>query len=121
MENNNEADMKPDNRIILFLTLTLILAIVVFSQAGLSKEVDKEKLYCVIEVIYDESLENEVSRKMICRDGEIPFQPGYWQLFAGFYYNGVSVPEYCRYIKGDNLFRIPNKICLNEDGTWRDE
>ena len=79
------------------------------------------KSNCVIEVIYDESLENEVSRRMICRDGEIPGQPGYWQLFAAFYYNGVSVPEYCRYVKGDNLFRIPNKICLNEDGTWRDE
>ena len=120
MENNGEAVMRPDNRLKILLFVTLIIAIVVFSQIGLAKQVDKEKLYCVIEVIYDENLENEVSRRMVCRDGNLPFQPGYWQLFASFYYNGVSVPEYCRYIRGDNLFRIPNKVCLNEDGTWRD-
>jgi len=120
MENNSKGIMNNRNNILILMFLTLIMAILLFSYGAEGKEVDKEKLHCVIEVIYDESLENEVSRKMICRDGEIPGQPGYWQLFAAFYYNGVSVPEYCRYVKGDNLFRIPNKICLNEDGTWRD-
>tara|TARA_R100001015_G_C4605418_1_gene160444 strand:+ start:831 stop:1187 length:357 start_codon:yes stop_codon:yes gene_type:complete len=117
MEDYREGIMKqPGPGVALLLTITLILAILMFSY----KAEGKENLHCVIEVIYDESLENEVSRRMICRDGEIPGQPGYWQLFAAFYYNGVSVPEYCRYVKGDNLFRIPNKICLNKDGTWRD-
>ena len=92
--------------------ICVVLFIGLFIGAGLMFYHNKKEI---------ESLENEVSRRMICRDGEIPGQPGYWQLFAAFYYNGVSVPEYCRYVKGDNLFRIPNKICLNEDGTWRDK
>ena len=109
--------MNSPRPIMLVMTISLILAIVLFSY----KAKGNENLYCVIEVIYDESMENEVSRRMICRDGELPGQPGYWQMFASFYYNGVSVPEYCRYIKGENLFNIPNKVCVNNDGTWRDE
>jgi hypothetical protein len=54
---------------------------------------------------------------MVCRDGNVG--PSYWELFAEFYYAGVSEQEYCRYIKGENLFKLPTKVCLNEDGTWR--
>ena len=31
----------------------------------------------------------------------------------------VSEQEYCRYVKGENIFGLPEKVCLNEDGTWR--
>ena len=46
MENNGEAVMRPDNRLKILLFVTLIIAIVVFSQIGLAKEkeVDKDKL-----------------------------------------------------------------------------
>ena len=51
---------------------------------------------------------------MVCRDGNVG--PSYWELFAEFYYAGVSEQEYCRYVKGKLL---PKKVCLNPDGTWR--
>ena len=54
---------------------------------------------------------------MVCRDGNVG--PSYWELFAEFYYAGVSEQEYCRYVKGENIFKLPKKVCLNEDGTWR--
>ena len=42
---------------------------------------------------------------MVCRDGNVG--PSYWELFAEFYYAGVSEQEYCRYVKGENIFKLP--------------
>jgi hypothetical protein len=103
-----------------FMLLTLILVILLICYTALAEHEEKPtftKSNCVIEVIYDEKMENEVSRRMVCADGVIG--PTYWQLFANFYYDGVSVPEYCRYVKSENAFSLPDKVCLNDDGTWR--
>ena len=70
---------------------------------------------CVIEKIYTPDKETLVETKMVCSDGNVG--PSYWSLFAEFYYQGISVPEYCRYVRGK--FSIPKKVCLNKDGTWR--
>ena len=70
---------------------------------------------CVIEKIYTPDKEILVETKMICSDGNVG--PSYWELFAEFYYQGVSVPEYCRYVEGK--FGLPKKVCLNKDGSWR--
>ena len=69
---------------------------------------------CVIQKIYTPDKEVLLETKMVCRDGNLG--PSYWELFAEFYYAGVSEQEYCRYVKGKLL---PKKVCLNPDGTWR--
>ena len=49
-----------------------------------------------------------------CYDG-----PNYWELFAQFYYSGITVPPYCRqYARPDHPFKTPGMICLSEDGVW---
>ena len=69
---------------------------------------------CVIEKIYTPDKETLLETTMVCRDGNVG--PSYWELFAEFYYAGVSEQEYCRYVKGKLL---PKKVCLNKDGSWR--
>ena len=82
--------MREPNFNVMFF-IVLILAILIWSGAIANDETPKfTKSNCVIEVIYDENMENEVSRKMICRDGVIG--PTYWQLFAQFY----TVRTMCR-------------------------
>jgi len=103
---------QPNFNLIFFIVL--IFAILIWSGAIANDETPKfTKSNCVIEVIYDENMENEVSRKMICRDGVIG--PTYWQLFAQFYYGQDNVPAYCRKVEGG---LIPDKVCLTNDGTW---
>jgi len=105
--------MRQPNFNVMFF-IVLILAILIWSGAIANDETPKfTKSNCVIEVIYDENMENEVSRKMICRDGVIG--PTYWQLFAQFYYGQDNVPAYCRKVEGG---LIPDTVCLTNDGTW---
>ena len=52
-----------------------------------------------------------------CKDGYDG--PNYWELFAQFYYSGITVPPYCRqYARPDHPFKTPGMICLNEKGDW---
>ncbi|AGE60510.1 hypothetical protein I899_gp176 [Pelagibacter phage HTVC008M] len=105
--------MRQPNFNVMFF-IVLILAILIWSGAIANDETPKfTKSNCVIEVIYDENMENEVSRKMICRDGVIG--PTYWQLFAQFYYGQDNVPAYCRKVEGG---LIPDTVCLTNEGTW---
>ena len=105
--------MREPNFNVMFF-IVLILAILIWSGAIANDETPKfTKSNCVIEVIYDENMENEVSRKMICRDGVIG--PTYWQLFAQFYYGQDNVSAYCRKVEGG---LIPDTVCLTNEGTW---
>ena len=105
--------MREPNFNIMFF-IVLILALLIWSGAIANDETPKfTKSNCVIEVIYDENMENEVSRRMICRDGVIG--PTYWQLFAQFYYGQDNVPAYCRKVEGG---LIPDTVCLTNEGTW---
>ena len=55
---------------------------------------------------------------MECKDGYDG--PNYWELFAQFYYSGITVPPYCRqYARPNHPFKTPGMICLSEDGEWR--
>ncbi len=48
--------------------------------------------------------------------------PNYWELFAAFYYNDLTVPAYCRmYARPDHPFKTPGMMCLNEKGVWEIE
>ena len=80
------------------------------------KKVDGQ--YCYIKVVIKQKGDTIVKEEILeCADGRKKFDgPTYWELFAEFYYAGVSEQEYCRYVKGKLL---PKKVCLNPDGTWR--
>ena len=105
--------MREPNFNVMFF-IVLILAILIWSGAIAKDETPKFTMSnCVIEDIYQENIENEVSRKMICRDGVIG--PTYWQLFAQFYYGQDNVPAYCRKVEGG---LIPDTVCLTNEGTW---
>ena len=62
-------------------------------------------------------LEETKEEVMECKDGYDG--PNYWELFAQFYYSGLSVPPYCRqYARPNHPFKTPGMICLSEDGDW---
>ena len=45
--------------------------------------------------------------------------PGYWELFAQFYYRDVNAPEYCRYYsRPKHAFKSFGKTCLQINGEW---
>ena len=46
--------------------------------------------------------------------------PNYWELFAQFYYSGITIPAYCRpYARPKHPFKTPGMLCLNEKGVWQ--
>ena len=92
--------------------ISLVIAILLFNvNYSYAKNTESN---CVIQKIYTPDKETLLETTMVCRDGNVG--PTYWELFAEFYYAGVSEQEYCRYVKGKLL---PKKVCLNKDGTWR--
>ena len=97
-----------------FISIILIILINTVTKPAYGKNTESN---CVIQKIYTPDKETLLETTMVCRDGNVG--PTYWELFAEFYYAGVSEQEYCRYVKGENIFKLPKKVCLNEDGTWR--
>ena len=99
---------------IIFVTMIVIMCIYSVTNTAYGKSTESN---CVIQKIYTPDKETLLETTMVCRDGNVG--PSYWELFAEFYYAGVSEQEYCRYVKGENIFGLPKKVCLNKDGTWR--
>ena len=76
-----------------------------------NKEICKDSM-CLIKEI-------QTSKEEIleCKDGYDG--PNYWELFAQFYYSGITVPAYCRpYARPNHPFKTPGMLCLNEKGVW---
>ena len=80
---------------------------------------------CMIKVVTTEKcldsqcLIKEITKEevMECKDGYDG--PNYWELFAQFYYSGLSVPPYCRqYARPNHPFKTPGMMCLSTDGVW---
>ena len=80
---------------------------------------------CMIKVVTTEKcldsqcLIKEITKEevMECKDGYDG--PNYWELFAQFYYSGITVPPYCRqYARPNHPFKTPGMICLSENGVW---
>ena len=77
---------------------------------------------CMIKVVITNTEINGITtttkeEKLECKDGYDG--PNYWELFAQFYYSGITVPAYCRpYARPDHPFKTPGMICLSEDGVW---
>ena len=75
------------------------------------KEICKDSMCLIKETI------TEKEEVLKCKDGYDG--PNYWELFAQFYYSGITVPPYCRqYARPDHPFKTPGMICLSEDGVW---
>jgi len=115
-------------RPILLATLIMI-TILLFMNFAVGEEKTKSewlnKNPCMITVVTTEKcldsqcLIKEIQKEEVlkCKDGYDG--PGYWELFAQFYYSGITVPPYCRqYARPDHPFKTPGVICLNEKGDW---
>ena len=75
------------------------------------KEIFKDSMCLIKETITTKE------EKLICKDGYDG--PNYWELFAQFYYSGISVPAYCRpYARPNHPFKTPGMLCLSENGVW---
>ena len=82
-------------------------------------KVDGQYCYVKIEIVQEG---NTITKREVleCADGKRGIEtPGYWELFAQFYYRDVSTPEYCRYYSRDkHAFKTPGKVCLMLNGEW---
>ena len=107
-------------------TFILIIFLIV---SGIAVAGEKSKWLndnpCMIKVITTEKcldsqcLIKEITKEEVlkCQDGYDG--PNYWELFAQFYYSGLSVPPYCRqYARPNHPFKTPGMICLSTDGVW---
>jgi hypothetical protein len=77
--------------------------------------------YCFVKVIIKQKDDEIIKEEVLeCADGKKgPETPGYWELFAEFYYHDVSAPEYCRYYsRPKHVFKTPGKTCLQLNGEW---
>jgi hypothetical protein len=77
--------------------------------------------FCYIKVTIKQEGDEVVKEEILeCADGRKRFDgPSYWELFAQFYYNDVSTPEYCRYYsRNRHAFKTPGKVCLLQNGEW---
>jgi hypothetical protein len=82
-------------------------------------EVNGQYCYIKIEIVTDgDTVRKE--EKLVCADGRQGIEtPGYWDLFAQFYYRDVQTPEYCRYYsRNKHAFKSPGKVCLQSNGEW---
>jgi hypothetical protein len=118
---------------ILFLIFLLLVLIPMFMEKAISgeqilhskiKSISPEKTdgqYCFVKVEIKQVGDTIVKEEILeCADGKKGIEtPGYWELFAQFYYRDVSAPEYCRYYSRPNhVFKSFGKTCLKVNGEW---
>ena len=82
-------------------------------------EVNGQYCYVKIEIVTKDNVVTK-EEKLVCADGRQGIEtPGYWDLFAQFYYRDVQTPEYCRYYSREkHAFKSPGKVCLQSNGEW---
>tara|TARA_B100000614_G_C14313619_1_gene397322 strand:+ start:193 stop:576 length:384 start_codon:yes stop_codon:yes gene_type:complete len=77
--------------------------------------------YCFVKVVIKQRGDEIIKEEILeCADGKKGIDtPGYWELFAQFYYRDVLAPEYCRYYsRKGHAFKTPGKVCLQVNGEW---
>lgn len=118
-------------KIILIISLLVLTSIVVnhvmagekilYQKVKTIQPNETDGQYCFIKVIIRQNGDDIVKEEILeCADGKKGIDtPGYWDLFAQFYYRDVSAPEYCRYYsRPKHVFKTPGKTCLKIDGEW---
>jgi len=125
--------MDPRKQMRFYLTCTFVL-IVFLLLSGLAiagdlsypkvkniepHEVNGQYCYVKIEIVTKDNVVTK-EEKLVCADGRQGIEtPGYWDLFAQFYYRDVQTPEYCRYYsRNKHAFKSPGKVCLQSNGEW---
>ena len=116
------------------LTLLILITVVIIFNTALGIEVKTKSQWlnenpCMIKVLIKEKTkcfdteclisETIVEKEEVlqCKDGYDG--PNYWELFAQYYYKGLTTPAYCRqYARPDHPFKTPGMICLSERGVW---
>ena len=87
-----------------YLPLTWVINLIGMTCVGMARV-----LWTMIQTTKEEVLE--------CKDGYDG--PNYWELFAQFYYSGITMPAYCRpYARPNHPFKTPGMLCLSEKGVW---
>ena len=118
-------------KLLLIITLLFLTSVAInYVMAGEEilyskvKTIQPEKTdgqYCFIKVMIKQQGDNIVKEEILeCADGKKGIDtPGYWELFAQFYYRDVNVPEYCRqYSRPKHVFKSFGKTCLQSNGEW---
>ena len=88
------------------------------------KSISPEKTdgqYCFVKVVIKQTGDEIIKEEILeCADGKKGIDtPGYWDLFAQFYYRDVNATEYCRYYSREgHAFKTPGKVCLLVNGEW---
>ena len=88
------------------------------------KSIQPEKTdgqYCFVKVVIKQRGDEIIKEEILeCADGKKGIDtPGYWELFAQFYYRDAYAPEYCRYYSREgHAFKTPGKVCLQVNGEW---
>jgi hypothetical protein len=115
--------MKDPIKPMLFATLIMITLLLLGNYAmGGEKSKWLNENPCMIKVIITNTEVNGVitttkEEILKCKDGYDG--PNYWELFAQFYYSGITVPAYCRpYARPSHPFKTPGMLCLSENGVW---
>src|SRR6056300_549814 len=116
-------------RIILLIFLILLILPLLLSKTfsdepvlySKVKPIENNGQYCFVKVVIKQKGDEIVKEEILeCADGKKGIEtPGYWELFAQFYYRDVSAPEYCRYYSRPNhVFKSFGKTCLKQNGEW---
>ena len=133
MENGLNTKVNMNKKRVLFLIFLVLLLIpglvsIAFSGEKILhskiKSISPEKTdgqYCFIKVQIKQMGDTIVKEEILeCADGKKGIEtPGYWELFAQFYYRDINVPEYCRvYSRPNHVFKSFGKTCLKVNGEW---
>ena len=104
---------------------TILITVMLLTTMASAEQTKSEWLNdnpCMIKIIITNTEVNGIStttkeEKLVCKDGYDG--PNYWELFAQFYYSGITMPAYCRpYARPNHPFKTPGMVCLNEKGVW---
>ena len=121
-------------KVMRYLTWTFILIIfmIVTGMAVAGEQILHSKIktispdkvdgqYCYVKIEIVQEGDTITKREILeCADGKKGIEtPGYWELFAQFYYHDTNTPEYCRYYsRSGHAFKTPGKVCLDVNGEW---
>jgi hypothetical protein len=104
---------------------TILITVMLLTTMASAEQTKSEWLNdnpCMIKIIITNTEVNGIStttkeEKLECKDGYDG--PNYWELFAQFYYSGITMPAYCRpYARPNHPFKTPGMLCLSEKGVW---
>ena len=104
---------------------TILITVMLLTTMASAEQTKSEWLNdnpCMIKIIITNTEVNGIStttkeEKLVCKDGYDG--PNYWELFAQFYYSGITMPAYCRpYARPNHPFKTPGMLCLSEKGVW---